>query len=250
MGLTVPLHLAAGHSAVAAHVHEERDLPSALGEMGLHPPRPVMVVVGGADGLGDAQRDRLRVIFRSAIIPVAERFAAIGLDGGTRAGVMRLYGESRAAARSDFPLVGVVASATIRSGDDLGAEDEDSAVLEPHHTHFIVVPGDRWGDESPWLARTATMLAGDADSVTVLVNGGEIAVADAELSVEAGRQVVVVAGSGRAADVLTAAEAGEPSDARAAALIDSGLVRSVPMDSPAVLAAVLTAILDGRREGP
>jgi len=231
---------------VGTRVDEERQLPSAIRGLGLHAPRPVVVVVGGADGLEAAERDRLRTIFRSAVIPVVQRFAAVGVDGGTRAGVMLLYGETRCEAHADFPLVGVVASATVRTCDESRQTEGQSALLEPHHTHFIVVPGDRWGDEAPWIARTATILAGHAASLTLLVNGGEIAYTDVQLSVDSGRPVVVLAGSGRAADVLAAAAAGRPPDARAASLIHSGLVRSVPMDSPAALAAVLTAILDER----
>jgi hypothetical protein len=105
------------------------------------------------------------------------------------------------------------------------------------------VPGDQWGAESPWIADTATVLADTAPSITVLINGGEIAYSDVERSVQAGRSVVAVAGSGRTADEFAAALAGESADERAAALITSGLIRSVPADQPAVLAELLEAIL-------
>ena len=52
---------------------------------------------------------------------------------------------------------------------------DQSAPLDPHHTHFILVPGKNWGDESSWIAQIATQLAGDQPSVAVLVNGGKIA---------------------------------------------------------------------------
>ena len=52
---------------------------------------------------------------------------------------------------------------------------DQSAPLDPHHTHFILVPGKNWGDESFWIDQIAIQLAGDQPSVAVLVNGGKIA---------------------------------------------------------------------------
>jgi hypothetical protein len=87
-------------------------------------------------------------------------------------------------------------------GEGEGGRGGRGEVLQPHHTHFLLVPGDRWGDESPWIARVATLLAGEAPSVTVLVNGGEISRQDVAHSLAAGRPVLVVSGTGRLADEL------------------------------------------------
>lgn len=135
------------------------------------------------------------------------------VDGGTDAGVMRLMGEARVGADSGFPLVGVAAAGTVA----LPAEPlprPDAARLEPRHSHFVLVPGSEWGDESPWLARVAGALAGGSPSLTVLVNGGETALEDASLSVASGRPVISVSGSGRAADALAGALRGGTPDGR------------------------------------
>ena len=71
----------------------------------------------------------------------------------------------------------------------------------------------------------------------MLVEGGEIALADVEASVAAGRRVIVVAGSGRTADALAGAAGGPRLDALRA----SGLVESV---EPGALATVLAPILE------
>jgi hypothetical protein len=89
------------------------------------------------------------------------------------------------------------------------------------------------------------VLAGSAPSVTVLVNGGQIAYSDVRHSVQAGRPVCVISGSGGTADVLVAALAGASADRRAAALVTSGLIRAVPMDEEAAVAELLTAALGG-----
>ena len=228
--------------APAVQLSEDSELGAALEALALHPPRPTLVLVGGAAGLDKAAMDGLRPVFADAIAPVVQKYGAVGIDGGTRFGVMRLFGETRAARQATFPLVGVVAAGAV----DLHREEDLARVgtaLEPNHTQFVVVPGDQWGAEAPWMARAATVLAGATGSGTVLVNGGQIAYADVEHSVEAGRAVLVVSGSGGTADVFAAALAGASDDRRAAALVDSGLISSAPKDDPAALVELLTAAL-------
>jgi len=229
--------------ALGVRVSKANELSLALAALGLHPPRATLVVVGGAGGFDDVDMNRMRALFVSGIAPVLEKYGAVGVDGGTFAGVMQLFGEARAGA--EFPLVGVVAAGTVQL-PGTQAPRQGAVALEPRHTHFVIVPGDQWGAETPWIAETATFLADGAPSVTVLINGGEIAYADVERSVQAGRSVVVVAGSGRTADEFAAALAGESADERAAALIPSGLIRSVPADAPAVLAGRLEGIFAPR----
>ena len=132
-----------GAFARALEVTDVEDLPSAVGILGLEPPRPTVVIVGGAGGLDEADIDRLRPIFTSGIVPVLERYGAAAVDGGTLAGVMRLCGEARASHGASFPLVGVAAAGTVqRPGRPA---PPDGAALEPHHSHFLIVPGDESG---------------------------------------------------------------------------------------------------------
>jgi hypothetical protein len=240
------INFADGAVAAAVEVTDTEDLPSAMDILGLQPPRPTVVIVGGAGGLDEADIDRLRPIFVTGIVPVLEHYRAAAVDGGTLAGVMRLCGEARASLRASFPLIGVAAAGTVElPGRPV---PPDGAALEPHHSHFLIVPGDEWGAEAPWISDTATVLAGSSPSVTVLVNGGEVAYDDVERSVQAGRRVVVAAGSGRTADALAGALDGADFGERARALADLGLMISVPVDQPSALARVLGEIL-GERPG-
>jgi len=244
MTLPFRVELTGAGSAPAVNITNAHELRAALGVLGLHPPRPAVVVVGGAAGLEESHMERLRPVFAVGIVPAVEKYGAVAIDGGTRSGVMRLFGEVRAATQATFPLVGVAVAGKVKLPQQqasLGVE----AVLEPNHTHFVIVPGKDWGEESPWIARTATTLAGAAPSITVLVNGGQIAYSDVRQSIEAGRPVFVIAGSGRTADVLVGALAGSQADERAAALVDSGLIRSVSVDEPGALAELVAAALGG-----
>jgi hypothetical protein len=105
---------------------------------------------------------------------------------------MQLLGRARADLRAAFPLVGVAAEKKIVLPGD-GTEQGDRAPLEPNHSHLCWCQVTR-GDESPWLARMATELAGGLPSVTVLINGGAIALQDVAHSLAAGRPVLVIAG--------------------------------------------------------
>lgn len=239
--------------AIHVHVGTRDTLALALEAAGLPSPGPVLVVVGGAGRMDAAELRRLTPLFTDGLAPAIEKVGAVAVDGGTDAGVMRLLGAAREARSASFPLVGVAAEGTVcLPGTDSDPNDATNASdatnankanLEPHHTHFVLVPGDQWGDESSWISATASDLAGTAPSLTLLVNGGDIAYRDAALSVEAGRPLLVIRGSGRAADEIATAIRGEPSDPRAHQIVRSGLVTYVDVADPRGVGAAVSAAL-------
>lgn len=177
-----------------------------LGGAGLPRGRPVLVLVGGAAGMPRADLDVVERVLRD-LVPLLDERGAVVVDGGTDTGVMRAVGRARAAAGGRFPLVGVAAEVAV-----------DLAEFEPNHTHLLLVPGAAWGDESPWLADVADLVAGPRPSLTVLVNGGAISFQDAEHSLGHDRPLVVLRGSGRTADAIA-----EGADPRSTAIADSPL---------------------------
>ena len=231
-----------GGPARVVRVSQVSDLPVALAAVRRDGPRPSVVVAGGVGGLDGAGMQRLRVLFADAIVPVMAERNAVGVGGGLAAGVGALLGAARTARGASLPLVGVVAAGRVQVGGQspVGVD----AVLEPHHTHFVVLPANRRGAEAEWVARSAKFLAGGAPSVTVLVGGDPAAYADVDHSIKAGRPVVVIKGSGGIADVIAAAlDDGAGGDERAAALAATGMVRGVSVDDPAALAGVLAEVL-------
>lgn len=222
------VELAGDRNVTAVRAGSFDELPAAARQLGLEE-QIVVVLVGGAGAASAEQLELVRPVFEEVLAPLAEGLGAIVIDGGTDAGVMELMGTARARGGHAFPLVGVVVEALAKvsaNGNPIAAE------LEPNHTQFVFVPGAQWGDEAPWLARLATVVSRGKRSLTVLVNGGEIAWEDVRHSVEAGRPVVVLDGSGRTADVLAAAARGAPAGIRANSLVASGLVLAVPFDDP------------------
>jgi hypothetical protein len=215
--------LPGGASAKAVRLEQPEELEEVAQALRVAGALASLVVIGGADGMSWRDLRRLRPLFDGVLAELAWRFRAAVLDGGTDTGVMRLMGRARAASARDFPLVGVVVSA-LAALPGRPAHPE-AAELERNHTHFVLVPGDTWGDEGPWLARLGDMI-GDR-SATVLVNGGEISRRDSELCVRAGRPLIVLAGSGRTADAIAAAAAGRPPDDASERIAATGLVRPV-----------------------
>jgi hypothetical protein len=226
------LELPNGRSARAFRLASEDELPAAAAELGLTGASACVVLVGGADGMSTEELERARPLVADALVPWAEQRRAVVVDGGTDAGVMALAGAARRAQGATFPLVGVVA-----------ARPAEEASLEPGHSHFLVVPGDEWGDEAPWLARLADVVGGSSRSVTVLVNGGELSWADVALGAARARPLVVVERSGRTADAIAAALRGETGDPRAAAVAVWGPVHTVDVEDGAGLVSLLDALL-------
>ncbi len=167
--------------------------------------RPVVVLVGGADRLDTGDDVGWAALFSDGLLGGLAQTGACLVDGGTDSGVVALAARAIAAGDHDLPVIGVVAEGTVCWPEQQRREGQ--AYLAPGHTHLVAVPGERWGAESPWIPLIASALAGSAASVTVLVNGGEIARDDARRSMAAGRPVLAIRGTGRAADELAAAPA-------------------------------------------
>jgi hypothetical protein len=218
------------------------DIVRAIEGAGVGRDRAVIVLVGGADGIDGEDLEPVRQVLRNAIVPIAERLGAAVVDGGTDSGVMRLMGRARSASGCRFPLVGVAAEGTVVVPGN-GLPPSNAVELEPNHTLSLLVPGTRWGDEARWISHVAEIVAGGGPSVTVLVNGGQIAYADVDASIRSGRPVVVLAGSGRTANAIAEARAGNGEDARAVEIAASPLTTVVRVEEPGAVAIAVEAAL-------
>jgi hypothetical protein len=221
------------------------EIPGALRELGISMRRPVLVSVGGASGVTRRHAAAVAAALEE-LVPALDRWEAAVVDGGTDAGVMRVTGQVREAAGARFPLVGVAAEGTVLLPGRAAARD--AARLEPRHSHVILVPGDGWGDESPWLSRVASAIASGRPSVTLVSNGGEVTYDDIEHSLEDGRPVIVLAGTGRTADAIAsaAADTGDATDRRAARIARSEGTRIVSVaDTQMLVLAIGSVLVDG-----
>ena len=191
-----------------------RNLGEAFADLGLAEPRPVLVLVGGADSLAPEIQDGLLPPFER-LVPQLDRLGAAVIDGGTDSGVMALMGRARRSQRGSFPLIGVVAQGTVSldalpplarrlpGGESLHPLSAGQrASLARDHTHFLLVSGNRWGDESSWISAAADLLAGDRPSLTLAAGGGRITRIDLAMGLAAGRPLILLAGTGGTTDLF------------------------------------------------
>lgn len=193
--LTRQLSLKRGVTARAVNITEDKQIPEALTQLEVPHPNTVIVLVGGASGIGWLDTFPMRKAIR-VIARLAEETGSVVVDGGTQAGIMKEIGKQRKQNKFSFPLIGVVF-------DSLLMQQEPESILDSNHTHFFLVPGEDWGDESAWISKIATAIAGDKKSITVLVNGGNISKTDVEYSLLENRPTFVMRGTGRMADEIT-----------------------------------------------
>lgn len=183
---------------------EHSNLAQAVSELGLKGGYPVIVLIGGEMDEKQAAVTRRAI---ETIARTAEDLHAVVICGGTDMGIMAEIGQIRSRKGYKFPLVGITPEALVTwPGGPRSARflwwGQQRWQLESHYSHFILVPGSQFGDESPWIVDAATLLSKDHRSVTILINGGEVSRKDVELSLEKGRPVIALSRTGRLADEL------------------------------------------------
>ena len=174
---------------------------------------------GGASKMQEDHQRQLLAMFDALLLlrKAGHRFA-VG-DGGTKAGIMEAAGLARKASGFAFPLIGVAPAAEI--------PPRGKTPVDPNHSHIVAVgnpaapAGDAWGSETGTMYWLFATLAQGRPSVTIVANGGGITLAEVEANVHAGRRMILVEGSGRAADALVSLlKRTTPSDAEVKALRD------------------------------
>jgi hypothetical protein len=193
--LTRQISLKRGVTARAVNITEDHDIQQSLTELEIPHPNSVIVLVGGAGGIGFWDKFPMRKAIK-IIARLAEETDSVLVDGGTQAGIMTEIGKQRKQNKFSFPLIGVVF-------DSLLMKEDPKSILDPNHTHFFFIPGEDWGDESAWLSKIATAIAGNRKSITVLVNGGDISRTDVQYSLLENRPAFVMRGTGRMANEIT-----------------------------------------------
>ena len=211
---------------------------------------------GGASRMSAADQAQLLELFQAlAMVARSGRRIAVG-DGGTEAGIMQAAGHARRASGNAFPLIGVAPAREIQPRGQTAAD--------PNHSHIVAVDdpsaagaADAWGSETDTMYWLFSRLDDQRPSVTIVANGGGITLREVDANVRAGRRMILIEGSGRAADALvsllkgTTPPQGEVADLRARASRDgltarAELFRTVRLEAGATgLRDALIEALDG-----
>jgi hypothetical protein len=198
-----------GQTAQAVRIHQGESPKRALGLLGFSINRPVIFISGGASKMSDRDIDLTQKII-TEVAHFAEEHNILVIDGGTESGVMKMIGDTRDRLGYQFPLVGISPLGVVSFPNYPNPKSE--AELEDNHTHFILVEGESWGDETVTIINAAYMISGENQypAVGILVNGGKIAMQEMYLAstyphVKKHMALVIIEGSGRAADEISTA---------------------------------------------
>jgi len=180
------------------------NLEQAISEFHLESNYPVIVLIGGAIQERDVKATERAL---QTITNLAQEMNMLVICGGTDMGVMAEIGQIRSQNGHTFPLVGITLEDLVTWPQGPKSTKflwwgKQRWQLEPNYSHFILVPGSKFGDESPWIVDAATILSKGNKSVTILINGGEISRKDIQLSIEKGRPVIALSRTGRLADEI------------------------------------------------
>lgn len=217
-----------------------------LGRMGLAAGATV-VALTGSTAAGSADDGPMADAIAGGLGPAALDNGWHLVTGGTDAGIFTLLGRSAEAAGAvSAPWVGIAPLDLVTwPGRPPGPADVDREPLEPHHSHFALVRGGTWGDETSTQVALVGALARGGTGLVVVAGGGGIARKEVLGHARAGNAMLVLAGTGRLADEMAAAVAGRAStDAELALVAGSGRVTvcDVAGGARAVTAAVLAAM--------
>jgi hypothetical protein len=208
------------------------EAPALVAQLGLPDYGAVLAVVGSAASLAPELLPRLAQLFGRGVARAAQQAAAVLVDGGTQAGVMALLGEAVAGLDYATPLVGVAPADLI----SYPAGPANGVALEPHHSHFVLTPGTRWGDETATLFGLVKALREQGGrprpAAVLLVGGGAVARTEVLTAVRLGLPIVALTGSGGLADELAAAwptRTDLPDDPTWAEILADGRVRFYPL---------------------
>lgn len=155
---------------------------------------------GGAARMTEDHQRQLMAMF-DALAQVAKSGPRIAVgDGGTQAGIMEAAGLARRASRNAFLLIGVAPAREIAP--------RGKTPVDPNHSHIVAVDNpsapaqDSWGSETETMYWLFGRLSQGRPSVTVVANGGGITLNEVAANVAARRRMILIKGSGRAADAL------------------------------------------------
>jgi len=223
-----------GNNAIVVTAGRDADGPAILKTLDIAQPNALIMVFGGAKGLDDSRKDRLDDVFTNAIAPAAAELGALVIDGGTRSGVMAMMGKALAQNGRRSQLLGIAPAGKVTyPGGRSDTNVVDGAPLEPNHSHFVLVESDEWGGETDTIFKVAKAL--NVPVATMVINGGQIVETEALRSVRNGWPLLVVEGSGRFADQLSAAVRNVTPDTSPAVkeITRSGCVKLFSIDRPA-----------------
>jgi hypothetical protein len=206
-----------GNRAQAVRVGPDASAAAVVAALALPLPRPLVVLNGGTDKLPEELAAKLRPLLADGLAGMVADGEVTVLSGATDAGIFAILGEGLAGRPARGCCVGV-APAELVTWPGRPGPAGDAVPLEPNHSHFVLVEGSDWGAETGTMFALAEVLSAGSPSVAVLAGGGSVARDEVPANLAQRREVIVLAGSGRYADVLAGAVRGQAAAGDTAAI--------------------------------
>jgi TRPM family ion channel/conflict system pore-forming effector with SLATT domain/uncharacterized protein DUF4231 len=196
------------HEAIAvfpAAGANAEDIIAALGITGF---KSVLLVIGGADSVDEKLKPRLSQVFSRGVARAAATMNAVIIDGGTKAGVMAMMGQGVADRGFISSLIGVAPLGMVNYPGSVG---NGETPLDPNHSHFVLVEGQAWGNETNVIFKLVRALrSSKAPAMVLVAGGGTVTKSEALQAVRQNLPLFIVEGSGGTADEIAAAWKAKP----------------------------------------
>ncbi|GEM_PF-7076454 len=206
-------------------------------------PRAVIILNGGTAKLEPDLEQKIATILQDGLAQVAAEEKITLITGGTEAGIFAWLGQGLGKMGRRAPCIGVCVDTQVAWQpplQNLSQEDKRSP-LEPHHSHFVLVAGTRWGNESDTMYQLAKHLSQNCPTLNIFAGGGQICQKEMQKAIAQGRKMILLEGSGRTTDGVLAALRGEKvEDERLQTIAQQGDI--VPFDMAKGAAALRTLI--------
>jgi SLOG in TRPM, prokaryote len=218
----IPFHN--GKTPLAVRVTEQHSLQTIIQALQLPSPRPTIFISSGAAFMDGDSMTATRSTIEDGLTRFVNDRQITVIDGGTTSGVMLLIGVARGRRNYTFPLIGVAPEKMVSYPSH--EDPRKKADLDAYHSHFVLMDGEQFGAESDLILKLAYDLSGQGAKkrLCVVVNGGEIVKKEAFLcsTREPRFPLLVLEGSGRFADELSASREAGSADPQIQAILEQG----------------------------
>lgn len=231
----------AGNEARTVRVPAHADAAEVAAMLGIKTPQSTLFISGGAGNMDATAIAKTQDLIENGIARFAAEHNVVVIDGGTDVGTMQMVGQARRKWRGKFTLIGCAPEGTVMypGFEQYGlamqtADGHSRTLLEPNHSHFVLVDAPYWGAESDLIVGLTRAISGGVrPNYGVLINGGSVAKYDVYIASARGEApipVLVVRGSGRSADeILRASTTGHFDSAMIREIVRGGRLEAVDL---------------------
>ena len=199
-----------GSRARVLQISQDTRMDDVVDALELPTPRAVVVLNGGTARMEPGLEAQVARILQEGLARFVVEEQVTVITGGTDAGIFHLLGEGFGKFGPPAACIGVAVAGLVTWIDDATAREpaDDRVPLEPHHSHFVLVEGREWGDETKAMYALVDRMARDCPSMALFAGGGELVAREMQANLAQQRAMILLAGSGRMTDAVLSSARG------------------------------------------